>query len=61
MAPVPTGGLTVRPLFSLVPIALAVGFLAGHGFELPFELLPLLLSITVAFLVITVNNLMEQE
>jgi hypothetical protein len=37
---------------SLVTFALAVGLLAGHGFEIPIDLLPLIAVIVIGFLAI---------
>ena len=34
---------------SVVGFSLLIGFLAGHGFELPIDLVPLLVAIVVGF------------
>jgi hypothetical protein len=52
----------VRPVLSIIPAALVTGFLAGHGVELVADILPLLLAITIGFLLLSATDLLgEQE
>lgn len=47
--------------FSVVPFALVGGFLAGHGFVLTADMLPMLAAIIIGFLALTATNLLSEE
>ena len=49
----------MRPFFFLF-IALLTGFLAGHGFDLAPDLIPVVLSVALSFLALSIAGLLYE-
>lgn len=50
----------MHPL-SFVGLALVAGFMAGHGFDLSMDLLPLVVAITAGFVALSLTGVLNNQ